>query len=83
MAKLISLIFAMFALSVVHGQTVDTIPKKQIAPVKIDSIKQKSVQDTVKKESRKERKNREKEEAKAKEKVVFKDSTRLAIEAKK
>ncbi|WP_333865362.1 DUF5683 domain-containing protein [Sphingobacterium sp.] len=82
MAKLISLIFAVFMLAVVHGQTVDTIPKKQVAPVKIDSIKQKAAQDTIKKESRKERKKREKEEAKAKEKVVFKDSTRLAIEAK-
>ncbi len=77
-----SLFFALFAVLMVQGQAIDTIPKKQIQTVKTDSLKQKSAQDTVKKESRKERKKREKEEAKAKEKVVFKDSTRLAIEAK-
>lgn len=82
MTKLVSLLFALFAVLLVHGQRVDTIAKMPLAPVKIDSVKQTSAQDTVKKESRKERKKREKEEAKAKEKVVFKDSTRLAIEAK-
>ncbi|RKO73463.1 hypothetical protein D7322_02020 [Sphingobacterium puteale] len=82
MAKLISLFFALFAVLIVHGQTVDTISKKQVQTIKTESLKPKSAQDTIKKESRKERKKREKEEAKAKEKVVFKDSTRLAIEAK-
>jgi len=82
MTKLISLLFAVFAVLIVQAQTVDTIPKKQVQTVKAESLKPKSAQDTVKKESRKERKRREKEEAKAKEKVVFKDSTRLAIEAK-
>jgi len=82
MAKLISLFFALFAVLIVHGQTVDTISKKQVQTIKTESLKPKLAQDTIKKESRKERKKREKEEAKAKEKVVFKDSTRLAIEAK-
>lgn len=82
MTKLISLIFAVFAVVLVKGQSVDTISKKQVPIIQADSLKQKSVQDTVKKESRKERKKREKEEEKAKEKVVVKDSARLAIEAK-
>lgn len=82
MTKLISLFFALFAVLIVHGQTVDTISKKPVQTIKTESLKPKPAQDTVKKESRKERKKREKEEAKAKEKVVFKDSTRLAIEAK-
>lgn len=82
MTKLISLFFALFAVLIVHGQTVDTVSKKPVQTLKTESLKPKSAQDTVKKESRKERKKREKEEAKAKEKVVFKDSTRLAIEAK-
>ncbi|MCW8312415.1 hypothetical protein K7A41_14355 [Sphingobacterium sp. InxBP1] len=82
MAKLVSLLLALFAVLLVNGQTVDSISKKQVTTVKSDSLKAKSLQDTVKKESRKERKRREKEEAKAKEKTVFKDSTRLAIEAK-
>lgn len=77
-----SLFFAVFAVLMVQGQTTDTISKKPVQTIKKEGLNPKAAQDTVKKESRKERKKREKEEAKAKEKVVFKDSTRLAIEAK-
>lgn len=52
----------------------------KLTPLPADSVV-KATQDTVK-ESRRARKRREELEAKAKEPIIFKDSTRLAIEAK-
>ncbi|MEJ5092015.1 hypothetical protein GEO21_18455 [Sphingobacterium faecium] len=84
MYKVISLLFSIFIFFVAQAQKVD--PKEKVALKTIsmtDSTKKVSaVQDTIKKESRRERKRREKAEEEAKTPKIFKDSTRLAIEAK-
>lgn len=84
MHKVIGLLCAIFIFFVAQGQQVD--PKGKVAlktTSALDSTKKvTTVQDTTKKESRRERKRREKAEEEAKIPKIFKDSTRLAIEAK-
>lgn len=84
MYKLISLLCSIFIFFVAQAQKVDTKGKVVLKTVSAtDSTKKVStVQDTTKKESRRERKKREKAEEEAKTPKIFKDSTRLAIEAK-
>lgn len=84
MLKIISLLCSIFIFFVAQAQKVDTKEKVVLKTVSVtDSTKKVSVvQDTTKKESRKERKRREKAEEEAKTPKIFKDSTRLAIEAK-
>ncbi|UIR56103.1 DUF5683 domain-containing protein [Sphingobacterium sp. SRCM116780] len=84
MYKVISLLFFVLIIFVVQAQQVDQKGKPVLKSVSLtDSTKKAlSVQDTIKKESRRERKKREKAEEEAKKPKIFKDSTRLAIEAK-
>lgn len=84
MYKLISLLCFIFIFFVAQAQKVDPKGKVVLKTVSAtDSTKKVSaVQDTTKKESRRERKKREKAEEEAKTPKIFKDSTRLAIEAK-
>lgn len=84
MYKIISLFCSIFIFFAAQAQKVDTKDKVALKTVTAtDSTKKVSaVQDTTKKESRRERKKREKAEEEAKTPKIFKDSTRLAIEAK-
>jgi len=84
MLKLISLLCSIFIFFVAQAQQVDTKEKVALKTIALTDSTRKAVaiQDTTKKESRRERKKREKAEEEAKTPVIFKDSPRLAIEAK-
>ncbi|MFZ4263163.1 DUF5683 domain-containing protein [Sphingobacterium sp. HJSM2_6] len=83
MYRLLLLGLLLMCHALVNGQEVDTIPKTK-NPIELkDSLAVKELQDTVKKETRAERKAREKaekERAKFYYKDILKDSSRLEIE---